>query len=61
MKMPAMATAQTAREILRRVFDERTRMNERICVMISKNGAYQRMTPKLFVSLQPPPRICGGT
>ena len=30
MKMPAMATAQTAREILRRIFGERTRMDERI-------------------------------
>ena len=32
MKMPAMATAQTAREIFRRVFGERTRMNERIAL-----------------------------
>jgi hypothetical protein len=32
MKMPARATAQTAREILRRVFGGRTRMNERIAL-----------------------------
>lgn len=57
MKMPAMATAQSAREILRRVLGGRTTTDVCElcgCIEINIHATYQHMISRLSVSLRPP-------